>query len=314
MSMPRKRSLLIAGTLAPAIVIGGIAPATGIAFAATSAAAVQAAPSASVSPTTAATEPAPDPTPTPTDPTPEPTPTRPPIQTGPNGSLVIGKTRKGRKMVAVRQGNPNGSRVMLVIGEIHGNEKKGRDIVAQLRGRNLSTTGATQLWTITSMNPDGDAATRRYNSRGVDLNRNFPTNWSRRTAGAGRGPASERETKAVMRFLKRLRPDGAYVMHQDWNMVLGYCNWKTRPYAYRFAKLTGLGLERCNRAYTGTMGSWFNSKLPGWMLTVELPSSRRITRSKTTRYTNAVLTHLRQLQNLDRRGPALQNIKRLPRR
>lgn len=89
-------------------------------------------------------------------------------------------------------------------------------------------------------------------------------------------------------------------------MVWATATWKTRPYAYRFAKLTGLGLERCNRAYTGTMGSWFNSKLPGWMLTVELPNSRRITRSKTTRYTNAVLlTHLRELQNLDRRAPAL---------
>jgi hypothetical protein len=72
------------------------------------------------------------------------------------------------------------------------------------------------LYILRNMNPDGDARSHGYegriNNRGVDLNRNFPTNWSATwdregcwdylpTTG-GTGPGSEPETQTVMRFLQ----------------------------------------------------------------------------------------------------------------
>lgn len=72
-----------------------------------------------------------------------------------------------------------------------------------------------QLFILRNMNPDGDARAHsidgRVNDHGVDLNRNFPTNWASEwdrdgcwnyapTTG-GDAPGSEPETRAVMNFL-----------------------------------------------------------------------------------------------------------------
>lgn len=230
---------------------------------------------------------------------PSPTPTSPPVSTWP-GSVLVGTSVRGRPIYAVRQGNPNASKILLAVGVIHGNEKAGRRIVDAVRATPVSATGDVQIWTIRSMNPDGMAATIRRNARSVDLNRNFPTGWSRKTPGAGRAPASEPETQALMRFMSQLRPDATFVYHQDWNMVLGTCNWKTRSYGLRYAALTGLKRESCGRAaYTGTMGSWYNSNFPGYMLTVELPGTRKVTAGRVTRWRNSVLTASRELRDVD---------------
>ncbi|MFA7265154.1 MAG: M14 family zinc carboxypeptidase [Candidatus Nanopelagicales bacterium] len=218
-----------------------------------------------------------------------------PVSTWPS-SVTVGKSVKGRTITAVRQGNPSASKILLAVGIIHGNEKAGRRIVDEVRKTPVPETGDVQIWTIRSMNPDGAAKTNRYNARKVDLNRNFPTDWSRKTVGAGKGPASEPETKALVSFMSKLRPDATLIYHQDWNVVLGACNTKTRPYALRYAALTGLKKESCRRAsYTGTMGSWFNSNFPGYLLTVELPGTRKVTAKKVTRWRNSVLTTSREL-------------------
>jgi hypothetical protein len=72
------------------------------------------------------------------------------------------------------------------------------------------------LYILRNLNPDGDARAHgidgRVNDHGVDLNRNFPTNWAadwnrsgcwiyRPTTG-GTGPGSEPETRAMMYFLQ----------------------------------------------------------------------------------------------------------------
>ena len=72
------------------------------------------------------------------------------------------------------------------------------------------------LYILRNLNPDGDARDHSYDGRvndhGVDLNRNFPTNWAAEwdregcwnygpTTG-GTGPASEPETRALVTFLQ----------------------------------------------------------------------------------------------------------------
>lgn len=258
---------------------------------------VNAADAAEVTPTPVES-PSPSPSPTP-EPEPEPEPTTPPVSTWP-ATVLVGTSARGRPIYAVRQGNPAASKIMLAVGVIHGNEKAGKKIITAVRGTPIPADGEVQIWTIQSMNPDGMAARTRRNARSVDLNRNFPTGWSRKTPGAGTAAASEPETQALMKFMSNLRPDAMFVYHQDWNMVLGACNWKTRPYALRYATLTGLKRESCGRAsYTGTMGSWYNSNFPGYMLTVELPGSRKVTAKKVTRWRNSVITSSRELLDID---------------
>ena len=194
--------------------------------------------------------------PNPTAP-PTPTPTVPTISTWPS-QVLVGTSNQGRPSThSVRQSLR--IKVMLAVGVIHGNEG-GEKIISAVRATPFASDGDVQIWTIPSMNPDGLAANKRRNARSVDLNRNFPTGWSRKTTGAGVGPASEPETRALMGFIARLRPDATFVYHQDWNMVLGACNWKTRPYALRYAQLTGLGKEKCARvSLHGNNGGWVNS-------------------------------------------------------
>lgn len=72
------------------------------------------------------------------------------------------------------------------------------------------------LYILRNLNPDGDARSHGYegrvNDHGVDLNRNFPTNWAATwdrdgcwdylpTTG-GTGPGSEPESQALIRFLQ----------------------------------------------------------------------------------------------------------------
>jgi hypothetical protein len=149
------------------------------------------------------------------------------------------------------------------------------------------------------MNPDGFVARQRHNVRGVDLNRNFPYSWSRYTYAAGQAPGSEAETQTMVNFMDRLRPDASLIFHQDWNQVLGTCNSKTRPRAYRYAALAGIPPERCFRAYTGTMGSWYNYLYPGYALTVELPSTRRITPLRINRFAGSVIRLAQETPNFD---------------
>ena len=70
------------------------------------------------------------------------------------------------------------------------------------------------------MNPDGVANDVRGNGNGVDLNRNFPHDWTAIAQPgdwqySGSGPGSEPETEAYMAFAARIRPALTVWYHQD---------------------------------------------------------------------------------------------------
>jgi carboxypeptidase D len=94
---------------------------------------------------------------------------------------------------------------LLYIANMHGDEVVGRELMLYLSRLLTSEYGKTprikrlvdnsQIYVMPSMNPDGFEARRRYNGRGVDLNRDFPDFTSDPyDTPAGRAP----ETQAVM--------------------------------------------------------------------------------------------------------------------
>ena len=92
-------------------------------------------------------------------------------------ALPIGHSVAGRPIWPVELGSPSAVHRVLVVGCIHGNETAGIAIVQR-----LIATGAprgTEIVAVTSVNPDGCARGTRQNADGVDLNRNFPSNWAR---------------------------------------------------------------------------------------------------------------------------------------
>ena len=123
-------------------------------------------------------------------------------------AAALGRSLQGRRIVAYELGAPNSPRKVLVVGCVHGNECAGIAVLDRLRG--LGPIPGVDLWLVPDANPDGRAAGVRGNSRGVDLNRNFPWRW-RPLGGvnySGAGPASERETRIAMRLIRRRAPEG----------------------------------------------------------------------------------------------------------
>lgn len=203
-------------------------------------------------------------------------------------SDVIAESVQGRDIVAHRMGASNASRVIVVIGQMHGNEPGGRDVVRRLRS--LTPPPDVAIWTILSMNPDGHLRRSRFNARGVDLNRNFPDRWSTSVGyNPGKRPASEPETRGMMTFLETLKPDLVISYHQDFDVV-DVGNRLSLPWARAYAADVGMGVERvsCNGPCRGTMTGWLNRELDMPAFTVELDGS--VSPVEANRHARAVIS------------------------
>jgi protein MpaA len=187
---------------------------------------------------------------------------------------AVGRSVRGATIKATRIGPADAPRRVLVVGTIHGNEPAGHAVIRRLR--RVGPPPGVALWLIRSVNPDGVRTGTRQNARGVDLNRNFPRRWR----GGGRpfdtyypGPraSSEPETRAVRRFVRRVRPDVTVWYHQALRLVHltpGADLRIVRAYARR------VGLPaRPLPPYRGTATRWQNETFPGTTaFVVELPA------------------------------------------
>jgi murein peptide amidase A len=176
-------------------------------------------------------------------------------------TFVIGHSVQGRPIEATRVGDPAAPVHVLVVGDVHGNEPAGEAIVARLRRARLS---GVAFWLVRTANPDGRALGTRQNARGVDLNRNFPYRWAQAARGTyypGPRPASEPETRALMKLVRRVRPQLAVYYHQHMGITVrerGGDVSVEREYARR----TGLPLRSLPN-YRGTAVSWEDRAVPG---------------------------------------------------
>ena len=185
----------------------------------------------------------------------------------------IGTSVQGRPIVAVHRWMDGATSAMLVVGSIHGDERAGQRVVRRLRTARLPA--GVDLWLVRTMNPDGVAADRRTNASGVDLNRNFPRHWEPVGAGSAQwsGPAaaSEPETRAVMAFLREVRPRTTLVFHQPLYGVDSY-RAKSMMLVQRLSRESGLPVRSfdCGGGCHGTLTDWHNARLPGRAVTMEL--------------------------------------------
>jgi protein MpaA len=125
------------------------------------------------------------------------------------------------------------------------------------------------------LNPDGRAAATRQNARGVDLNRNFPSEWEA-LGVSGPRPMSEPETRAAVRLIRRLRPAVTIWFHQPEQIVRAW--GRSTGVARRYAQLAGAQF-RAIRWPPGSAPNWQNQRLRARSFVVELPSGRLSARS-----------------------------------
>ena len=153
-----------------------------------------------------------------------------------------------------RQSGVNGARV-LVIGCIHGDEFVGNRVVDILRDMPLA--GNIDLWTVRTMNPDGQQLRTRQNANGVDLNRNFPGRWQKigepgSWQYSGPDSASEPEVQSLVKLGELVRPQFVIWYHQDYFRI-GPGTGHEGNVRAKYASLVGLPLEEldCLCGYTG---------------------------------------------------------------
>jgi murein peptide amidase A len=202
--------------------------------------------------------------------------------------VPLGRSERGRPIVAFHTGNPQGTPV-LVFGCIHGTECAG---IAIARALERVHTGL-DLWIVPNLNPDGYAIGQRQNGRGVDLNRNWSSNWPGPggrpwdTYYAGPRPFSERETRIARNLILRLHPRAVIWYHQHLDLVWA---WAQSTRAGRiYARAAGMRFYH-HQNPGGTAPDWQNHHLPGTAaFVVELPAGS-LTPRQVRRHVQAVLT------------------------
>jgi murein peptide amidase A len=185
--------------------------------------------------------------------------------------IIIGHSVRGRPIVAWVNGPSSAPRRVLLIGVIHGNEQSGLAITSAERV--LRPPDGVQVWIVPQLNPDGVAADTRQNADRVDLNRNFPYRWEysgNSTFYSGPRPASEPETRAMIRLVLRIHPAVTITYHQHMDLVDE--SGGDRGVARRYARVAGMRAT-CLTFLPGEETAWSNHALPGTTsFVVELPA------------------------------------------
>jgi len=176
----------------------------------------------------------------------------------------------------------NRGKKILLIGSIHGNEKAGINLSLKVMNDIFSKTDMRNtLICIPTVNPDGNSLDRRTNSHNIDINRNFPaTNWAyadsaklekqRKIFWGGTKPASETETKFILKIDSTYKPDAIIIIHQFMDCVQydGSGYWLAANIAYRTKQKL---LDNIGYATYGSIGSYFGKDKNREVVTIEIP-------------------------------------------
>lgn len=189
-------------------------------------------------------------------------------------AITLGQSFEGRPIEYKVHGT--GPDVLFVIATIHGNEAAGTPLVAAfekwLLAHPAELTGK-QAVLVPVANPDGFASGKRFNFRGVDINRNFPAgNWDLRmkqeVAVHGDRPLSEPESRALMQLVCRYFPSRVVSIHQPLECI-DY-DGPAKDLAEAMAEGCALPVKKLG-GRPGSFGSFIGETLGKPIVTLELP-------------------------------------------
>ena len=196
------------------------------------------------------------------------------------GTSIKGMPLLYRDFLPTKRSSDPAHRV-LMIGGIHGDELVSVSISFQWMLRLAADREQPFHWRVLpATNPDGLLArpSTRMNSRGVDLNRNFPSAdwsekalqyWEKRTRKDPRrypGPAalSEPETRWLVKEIEAFNPDVIVSVHAPFG-VLDFDGPENPPKRFGYLRLHQLG------TYPGSLGNYAGVNLGVPVITLELP-------------------------------------------
>jgi murein peptide amidase A len=196
--------------------------------------------------------------------------------------VLTQKTPQGRLIRCYKKGN-NGKKILL-IGSIHGNEKAGIILSIKVLNYLFEKPGSINtLICIPTVNPDGNSSDKRTNSNNIDINRNFPSsNWvysdssklelKKKMFWGGNQPASEIETRFILKVDSLFHPDALIILHQFMDCVQ-YDG--TGMDLAKFIAVRSKQKLLDNIGYTteGSIGSYFGEDKRKEVVTIEIPEN-----------------------------------------
>ncbi len=173
--------------------------------------------------------------------------------------------------------NNKDSKKILTLSLIHGDEGPSGTVSSAWMSR-LEGLDSRNTWRVIPIaNPDGFKNKTRMNSRGVDLNRNFPSedwehaaleHWKKAAKSdprkfPGASSASEAETRCLVQHIEDFQPDFIISVHTPFG-VLDFDGPRMNFPVFKPLPWIALG------NYPGSLGRymWVNNKVP--VLTIEL--------------------------------------------
>jgi protein MpaA len=201
----------------------------------------------------------------------------------------IGTSVEGRGIYAYYYGT--GSKKILFYGAIHGSEVNSRNILNKWLGeleKNYARIPADKtVIVVPTLNPDGVVNASRFNSNGVDLNRNFAaSDWVSGTYfketfyenGGGSEPFSEPESQTIRTLINSQYPYLTIAYHSAAGYVIPSTTALAQEYGGIYSQLSGYGYvaptnhDAFSYDITGSFDIWagengYNS------LTIELASA-----------------------------------------
>jgi protein MpaA len=165
-----------------------------------------------------------------------------------------------------------GPDVVMLMAGIHGNEAAGVPILERL-GKELMKrpellVGRTVVL-LPEVNPDGVKASKRTNTNGVDLNRNFPADNFDAKQRHGHEPLSQPESRMVLEQIERYKPSRIVSFHQPLECV-DYDGEGAQAIAEAMGEHTDLPVKRLG-GRPGSLGSYFGIDKGIPCITFELP-------------------------------------------
>jgi predicted deacylase len=223
-------------------------------------------------------------------------------------AFPIGYSVEGRPLAVQRFGD--GPKYVLLVGGLHtGSEDNSRIIVEQLAtylGEQPDVIpGSVTVLVLSSANPDGSANGEHTNARGVDLNRNWPSDdWVTdachpetgcRPGLGGPQPLSEPETAALYAMIEEIQPAVTIVWHAEAPLVEANEAPGAERYGRAFAEGSGYEYVEEWTAYeiTGELIDALEQRLGLPALDVELGDCCVVSQEEFGRNLNGLVQTLR---------------------
>ena len=182
---------------------------------------------------------------------------------------IVGYSVEGRPLVCRTIGD--GEYIVLMLASIHGNESAGTPLLNRLAEyvvANSALLDGVTLVLLPVVNPDGVENRGRYNTRGVDLNRNFPAENRENSSRYGLNALSEPEALAVYQVMNNTLPDHIVTLHEPLQCV-DY-DGPAESLATAMSEFCPLPVKKLG-SRPGSLGSYAGVTLGIPTVTLELP-------------------------------------------